>query len=182
MKREEELGKCKRQDASTVSQIEESVSTLGKPSPEDVLRKTTKKGENDNLLYNIYNIAGKKEKEEVKDRKILGSTYVSGLLWDSAKRFAHFMEISRSVLVEKALAEYMVKHASELPVAATFNLVPIPEKAKKCGFRDCKLEAVAIGIYLPRKEEYLLCERHLKEVENTREWKLLQHECEAHSP
>ncbi len=68
--------------------------------------------------------------------------------------------------------EYMVAHASELPVEASFNLVPIPKKPKVCGFQGCKAEAVATGLYVPRNEEFLLCEVHLAEAKKRKDFQV----------
>jgi hypothetical protein len=79
-----------------------------------------KRREEESYIYNIYNSTNQQD-----DIKILRSIYVSKLVWDSAKSFAHFLEDSLSVTVEKALMEYMKEHASDLPVTASFNLVPV---------------------------------------------------------
>lgn len=123
------------------------------------------------IHYIIYNIIGKKKKEE--DRKITRSLCISGSVWYSAMKYAHFMECSTSILVEKAVMEYMVNHASELPVTASFTLAPIPEKPKECEFKDCREPAIACGSWRNRIE-ILLCEKHLAEAKDKpADWKIL---------
>lgn len=140
--------------------------------------KETIEEEKKNSIYNIYNIYKEEEKRRrersVEDHKVLRSLTVSKILWDSAKKFAFHSECSTSCLVEKALMEYIKKHAAELPVNVSFNLVAAVEpksKPKSCGVRHCNDKAVGSGVYLPKNITYELCEFHLSEAkENPKEW------------
>ncbi len=47
--------------------------------------------------------------------------------------------------------------------------------SKICGYKDCLRNAVAVGFYIPKKEEYGLCQKHLKEARaNPKVWKVLE--------
>jgi hypothetical protein len=128
-----------------------------------------------NYLNYLNSLAGSSSSSS--DVRVLKTVSTSKVLWDSARRFAFLSEMSMSALVERALCEYMMKHSVELPVSATFQLMPIPEKSKKsptCGFRGCKEDAMGKAIYLPRNETFDLCDFHLKEAAADRKrWRLV---------
>ena len=45
-----------------------------------------------------------------------------------------------------------------------------------CGFKDCLRDAVAVGVFLQRGEEFGLCDVHLKEARNVgpKVWRILK--------
>jgi len=43
-----------------------------------------------------------------------------------------------------------------------------------CGFKDCLRDVVAVGLYIPRREQYGLCAKHLRVAEeNPKSWQII---------
>lgn len=125
-------------------------------------------------IYNIYSkvVSSSSSSSRTKKPKVLRSILIPLDVWESAKKFASFLGIARasvSVLVEKALLDYMINHANELPINATFQIIlPKPEKKLAiCGFSQCKLEAVGLATYMPNSKQenrIFCCQKHLQEA------------------
>lgn len=127
-----------------------------------------------NELNKLIKLNNKRKKEEER-REIFSHTYISlekivrtinvpSAVWDSTKTFAYFSQQSISRLAEKALMEYMVNHASELPIKANFNLVNIPEKNEKeekrsCFVTSCFHKAEFI-LFDKQGNEHWFCKQH----------------------
>ena len=92
----------------------------------------------------------------------------------SFKLFCDFLGITKSEGIEWAIMDFMKAHKAELPVIATFNLLPNPKKVQRCGFKNCDHEAVASGVFLQTKQKVPLCTSHLGEAQkNPKSWKVL---------
>lgn len=108
--------------------------------------------------------------------KILRTYSISRVLARTFKLYCTFLNVNMSESVEIAIMDFMKKHIDQIPVDATFTLVPQAEvhaKTELCGFKGCSEPSVAYGIWLPKDERYALCKKHLVEAKaNLKNWKV----------
>lgn len=129
---------------------------------------------------NIYKYISKDIINEENNPKVFRGYNAHKKLYDSFKLFCAFLGLTVGQGIEWAQMDFMKAHAHRLPVEASFNLVALPkpkEKPKLCGYEGCNEPAIAKGLYLRRKEEFLLCEKHLTKAKSQpKMWKVFSEE------
>jgi len=91
------------------------------------------------------------------------------LLKEVAKREAK----SVAQIVREQVENYVRLHEPGNPQQRLDTIIRLGKKyvaPRVCGFKDCVRDAVAIGVY--GDQEYCLCKKHLKEIEDSLSWKV----------
>jgi hypothetical protein len=93
-------------------------------------------------------------------------------------RFCHYLDppISASQGVQEAMQFYMMTRQKDIVCTAQFIVKPVMTEEKQlekayCEVKNCKEEAIGKGVYRG-KETYALCEVHMAEYKESKEWKL----------
>lgn len=88
-------------------------------------------------------------------------------LIETVEKGVHFSNTDKPIHIEKIVIERNLRPRRKLIVK---------EEVEVCGFRGCDEPAVAYGLWLPRREKFFLCEKHLLQAKSTsRQWKILDH-------
>jgi hypothetical protein len=99
-------------------------------------------------------------------------------LWKDAKATAKREGKHISNIIAEYLEQYVRLHEPGNPQQRLDTILKLGKAyhapSPVCGFKDCMRDVVAVGVYLPRKEEYGLCQKHLAVArEDKKTWKIL---------
>ena len=115
------------------------------------------KNKNDRLVYAPTSLSEKKLSQDAKALCIQDGITIRDLLSEALDLVfkVHHWPPGNPQLT---LTNYQVKSFASL---------------SKCGFSDCKGDAVASGVFLPKNKEYKLCSQHLTHAKNSgKVWRL----------
>jgi predicted DNA-binding protein len=95
-------------------------------------------------------------------------------LWKEAKEIAKREGKSVSQLIREFLESYIHLHEPGNPQQRLDTIIRLGKKyvaPKVCMVKDCMRDAVAVATYLNDGKDYFLCEEHLKEIGEYRNWR-----------